>query len=202
MEEFEAINKYGDELIERLKRHQVFTKEETQEFFVYGLKSIPTVLNKIYKIIDENGYEGAKGIITTMTFDAYYELLNAEFYSKTSIYFALSRGNEIPYELINLHVKGTKTLRNIDNKLHYPIEELDEKFINQKQLIQLIMALSNHKIIKSSPTLIIESLCELTNYRESSLRTVVFDTKRTKGGFSEEEKKTLISKITHVINKF
>lgn len=196
------VNEYATELLERLERHEVFSKAETLEFFNNGLKSTPTILNNIYKIIDEDGYEGAKGRLTTMTFDAYYELINAEFYAITSIYFAFSDGTSIPSKLVNLHIKGTNTLKKIDNQLHYPPETLDEKYINQKQLIQLIMALSNSKIIKASPTLIIESLCQLTNHRESSLKTVVYKTKNTLGGFSDEEKEALISKITHIINKF
>jgi hypothetical protein len=190
------------EFNDKLLKHLSLNESEINILASFGFTSTLSVLFKISTMVENEGRNRTAGKINTYTFDAYYNLIDAEFYGRTSTYFVLGIGNQLPFELINAFTSARTGLENLEEILHYPEEELVTDKLNQKQLVQLFTALSHAEIFTESSTVLAKSLAMIAPYELKSIKRVVVESKSTKGGHSKESKEAIINELTKIINDF
>jgi hypothetical protein len=202
----DELSRESEEQIEKqilvITKHTDFLETEIKECYSSGLSSIPKVLYVISDSIDQIGLRSASKRYNQYVFNAYFELIESQFHTITSVYYATRTIDRLPVEHLNLYQKGKFELEQLEKKLLYPDEELDCEKLNQKQIVQLFAALSNANVFTSSPNLLAESIANVTAYSEKSVKRVINSSKSTKGGFEIEEKEYIKKILNKIIDEF
>ncbi len=138
---------FSDKLLMQLS----LAKSEIEILALFGFTRTLSLLFEISKMIESEGRHRVAGKLNTYTFDAYYNLMEAEFFGLTSAYFVMGCGNQIPIEIINAYTKARIGLEKLEDRLHYPEEELITDKLKQNQLVHLFSALSYAEVFTKSP---------------------------------------------------
>jgi hypothetical protein len=175
--------------------------EEIIVLIQYGVTTGIVFINQILQTIEERGEKAASKKFSGDQIDILINSINSEFYYRTGHFYANGSGLQIPLDLSLAHVKVIRLIHELDSEMLYGKFELGTE-INQRELAYLFSALANGDIFHSSADLLAYSIAEVTNYSEQSIRRVILDFKKTKGGIENEEKKKILKKIEKLFDSF
>ena len=191
----------AENIMKRIIDSKLLAIEDITPLSQYGVTTGLVYINKILKTIEEKGNKPAGKIFDSQKIDLILNLMNTEYYFQTSNIYAQGKGLSIPVELELAHLKMIQVIYDLETDMVYGDAELSTE-INQRELAYLFAALSHNEIFHPSPNLLSQSLESITNYSEKSIRRVILDMKKTKGGWPNDEKQKLLKKITDIINSF
>jgi hypothetical protein len=191
----------AENMTKRIIDSKLLAIEDITPLSQYGVTTGLVYINKILKTIEEKGEKAAGKIFDSQKIDLILNLMNTEYYFRTSNIYAQGEGLSIPVELELAHLKMIQVIYDLETDMVYGDAELSTE-INQRELAYLFAALSHNEIFHSSPNLLSQSLESITNYSVKSFRRVILDMKKTKGGWPKDEKQKLLKKISDIINSF
>jgi hypothetical protein len=191
--------------IEKLSQRLINSKRLTTDEFIvlakFGLNTGIIFIDNILSAIEEKGLKPAGKKFSGDMIDLMINSINSEFIFRTSHFYSNGNGLQIPIELGLAHLKVIRVIQDLDIEMLYGNDTLSQE-INQRELAYLFSALSYAEIFHSSSNLLANSLAQITNYSEMSLRRVMLDYKKTNGGWSNDEKEKLLKKISDIIYSF
>jgi hypothetical protein len=188
-------------MIDRIVESKRLSKNEIIILCQFGLISGLTFINKILLTIEEKGEKAAGKIFSGDKISLILNSINSEFYYRTNHFYAEGLGLQIPEQLGYAHLNVTHVIYDLETEMLYGNSELSVE-INQRELAYLFAALADAEIFHSSSDLLASSLEKITNYPEKSIRRVILDIKKTKGGWSNDEKEKLLKKVSDLIYSF
>jgi hypothetical protein len=204
MENNEHIDNLGVELegmFNRIIESNRLSQNEILILCQYGITSGLIFINNIMKTIEERGEKAAGKIFSGDKISLILNSINSEFYYRTNHFYEKGQGFQIPEQLGFAHIKLTQVIYDLEAEMLYGNSELSTE-INQRELAFLFSALAEAEIFHSSSDLLASSLGKITNYSENSIRRVVLDLKKTKGGWVKDDKEKLLNKLSIIIHSF
>lgn len=190
-----------DKMFDYVTKSKRFSMDEIYVLCQFGIISGLFFINDILQTIEVKGQKPAGKKFSGDKIDIMLNSIDSEFYYRTSHFYANGNGFQIPLEVSLAHLKVKRVIQDLDFEMLYGKDELSQD-INQRELAYLFAALADAEIFHTSSDLLAGSLEQITNYSEKSIRRVILDLKKTKGGWSNDEKQKLLKKIINVINSF
>ena len=188
-------------------KHKLLTEEELNNILAFGFINLINILHFICEKIEEFGFIRTRRKLNQFTFDAYFNLIEAEFLSKfnhwtmiANIYGGMEES--YPTDLINAYTKGQKAFEELEILTLHPPEDLIDDILNQKQLVYLFSALSNAEIFSKSPELLSKSLSTITAYSKNSIKKNFNLNSSPKGGMDKKDKDKILKELKIILDNF